>query len=341
MSEADRQYLGGHDVPMTVERMTCMLISDKPADPVVAMIQWLGAQKATPPPRPLRLHQFAVSVNCLQVALFLKDSGLPVEIVNLDPTASPPPHKAAAYVAKFPRGQVPALEDGDVYLEESTAMLRYVCNRYRLGAPWYPVDPVARYQVDRVLDWRQSTFYPALGKLCYPGSQVRVRARRSPRGRRRHGGDRQEGTRILPGASPEAERLLRGGPPLHRGLHRRRGVRVPEGSPRVHVSAGVPRVPRALRRRVSSLRRSYEDFERVDRIQGLATGAEALRPAAPRDPRERKGAPCPGGCMCTLRLRRGPCSGLRCASARPIPFPPEPSRPIPPPPVVPLSAPTP
>jgi len=168
MSEADRQYLGGHDVPMTVERMTCMLISDKPADPVAAMIQWLGAQKATPPPRPLRLHQFAVSVNCLQVALFLKDSGLPVEIVNLDPTASPPPHKAAAYVAKFPRGQVPALEDGDVYLEESTAMLRYVCNRYRLGAPWYPVDPVARYQVDRVLDWRQSTFYPALGKLCYP-----------------------------------------------------------------------------------------------------------------------------------------------------------------------------
>lgn len=31
-----------------------------------------------------------------------------------------------------------------VYLEESTAMLRYVCNRYRLGAPWYPVDPARR-----------------------------------------------------------------------------------------------------------------------------------------------------------------------------------------------------
>lgn len=45
MSAEDKKYLSSHDLPMVVERMTCMLIADKPADPLGAMVQWLESQR--------------------------------------------------------------------------------------------------------------------------------------------------------------------------------------------------------------------------------------------------------------------------------------------------------
>eukprot|EP00667_Euglena_gracilis_P018517 EG_transcript_19666 len=166
MSAEDKKYLSSHDLPMVVERMTCMLIADKPADPLGAMVQWLESQRRPTSTVPLKLYVFSVSANALQIQALIKDANIPLEVVTLNAQAGE--HKAPEYVAKFPRGQVPALEDGDVYLEESVSILRYVANKFHLGDPWYPTDPVARWRVDRALDWRHSTLYPLLAKLAYP-----------------------------------------------------------------------------------------------------------------------------------------------------------------------------
>jgi glutathione S-transferase len=64
------------------------------------------------------------------------------------------------YRALNPNGLVPVLIDGDMVLWESNAIVRYVAAAYGAGALW-PVDPKARAQSDKWMDWSSMTFYPA------------------------------------------------------------------------------------------------------------------------------------------------------------------------------------
>ena len=148
MEEA-KAYLAQHDLPMVVENMTNMLITEKPADPISAMASWLHKQRPSAGAAPFKLYMFPVSVNCLQIELLMKDAGVPVEVVHVNGEQKQP-----EYTAKFPRGRVPSLEHGQVCLEESSAILRYVCNAAGL-MEYYPPDPVLRFKVDYGLDFRQ------------------------------------------------------------------------------------------------------------------------------------------------------------------------------------------
>jgi len=59
-----------------------------------------------------------------------------------------------------PNGQVPVLEDGDLVLWESHAIMQYLCNRTS-GQRLYPVDIAARADVDRWLFWISGQLEPA------------------------------------------------------------------------------------------------------------------------------------------------------------------------------------
>ncbi|MGV1830469.1 glutathione S-transferase [Agrobacterium vitis] len=61
-----------------------------------------------------------------------------------------------AFRAMNPNGLVPVLEDGDVVLWESNTILRYLAARYG-DAAFNPVDPVARAQAEKWMDWVTST----------------------------------------------------------------------------------------------------------------------------------------------------------------------------------------
>ena len=59
-----------------------------------------------------------------------------------------------------PHGRVPVLEDDDLAVWESHAILRYLAARY--GRPqFWSDDPAERSQVDRWMDWAQAELQPA------------------------------------------------------------------------------------------------------------------------------------------------------------------------------------
>lgn len=65
-----------------------------------------------------------------------------------------------AYRALNPNGLVPTLEDGNVTVWESHAIVRYLSAEYASGLLW-PVEPQDRAVVDQWTDWAATTFQPA------------------------------------------------------------------------------------------------------------------------------------------------------------------------------------
>jgi glutathione S-transferase len=65
----------------------------------------------------------------------------------------------AAYRARNPNALIPTIEDGDVTLWESNAILRYLAAQYG-GEAWWPADPSRRATGDRWMDW-QGTYAEA------------------------------------------------------------------------------------------------------------------------------------------------------------------------------------
>ena len=64
-----------------------------------------------------------------------------------------------AFRALNPHGLVPVVEDGDLAVWESHAILRYVAARYGRGRFWRD-DPADRARIDSWVDWVQTTLQP-------------------------------------------------------------------------------------------------------------------------------------------------------------------------------------
>ncbi|MGC4252334.1 MAG: glutathione S-transferase family protein [Sphingobium sp.] len=60
-----------------------------------------------------------------------------------------------AYLAMNPNALIPTIEDGDLVLWESNAILRYLAHRYAPESLW-PSDPVIRAAGDKWMDWQFS-----------------------------------------------------------------------------------------------------------------------------------------------------------------------------------------
>ncbi len=100
----------------------------------------------------MRLYDFELSGNCYKVRLLLGMLGLDYERVPVD--SSKGETQTPAFKALNPRGQIPVLEDGDLRLWDSLAILVYLGRRYgdphRPEGPWLPSDPVGEA---RVMQW--------------------------------------------------------------------------------------------------------------------------------------------------------------------------------------------
>ena len=64
------------------------------------------------------------------------------------------------YGAMNPNRKIPVLQDGDLTLWESSAIVRYLTAEYGAGTLW-PEDPAERAIVDQWADWANTTFQPA------------------------------------------------------------------------------------------------------------------------------------------------------------------------------------
>jgi glutathione S-transferase len=103
----------------------------------------------TSPARTIRLYRHPLSGHSHRVELFLSLLRLPFELVDVDMAKGA--HKAPDFLVKNPLGQVPVIEDGDVTLADSNAILVYLAARYDASGHWYPCEPVAAARVQQWL----------------------------------------------------------------------------------------------------------------------------------------------------------------------------------------------
>lgn len=86
----------------------------------------------------MKLYDGALSGNCYKIRLFLSLLGLEHEIVPIDLATGD--NRSPEYLKKNPRGQIPVLEDGDITIWDSQAILVYLARRYG-GEDWLPLEP--------------------------------------------------------------------------------------------------------------------------------------------------------------------------------------------------------
>lgn len=108
----------------------------------------------------IRLHHapFARSV---RVRWLLEELGLPYELRTLPPISTTSP-----FSQDTPTGKVPTLEDGDVVMFESIAILEYLLERHAGGRLAPPVGTPARGPFLQWMHYAESTAFPPLGYLA-------------------------------------------------------------------------------------------------------------------------------------------------------------------------------
>ena len=72
----------------------------------------------------------------------------------------------AAYGERNPNRKVPMVEDGELAIWESNAIVRYLAAKYAAGTLW-PEDPGLRSLADRWMDWQITTLQPQLHTLFW------------------------------------------------------------------------------------------------------------------------------------------------------------------------------
>jgi len=113
----------------------------------------------------MKLYMHPVSMTCRPVRLFAADNNIAMDEEFIDLMTGA--HLQPAYAAINPNCLVPLLEDGDLKLTESSAILKYLADK--IGSPAYPKDLKQRAKVNEVMDWINTNFYRDWAyNLCYP-----------------------------------------------------------------------------------------------------------------------------------------------------------------------------
>lgn len=89
--------------------------------------------------------------------------GLPVDFVRIDLAKGE--QQRPDYLAVNPNGKVPALEDGEVKLWESHAIMAYLA--LKAGSDLWPSDPLEQIEVMKWLNWDTAHFSRHAGRLFF------------------------------------------------------------------------------------------------------------------------------------------------------------------------------
>ena len=112
---------------------------------------------------PIRFHRIVLSGHCHRVELLMRMLDVPFEAVDVSLAQLREP----AFLALNRFGQVPVIEDGDLVLADSNAILTYLARRYDASSTWLPADAVAAARVQRWLS-------AAAGPVAYGPGRARL-----------------------------------------------------------------------------------------------------------------------------------------------------------------------
>ncbi|MGF6703007.1 glutathione S-transferase [Paraburkholderia sp. MM5496-R1] len=119
---------------------------------------------AARPTEPIKLYTTLLSGHGHRVKLFLTLLDLPFEVIELNMKAGD--NRKPEYLALNPFGQVPTIQDGELTLFDSNAILVYLAKRYG-DASWLPDDPRGAAAVQRWLSL-------AAGQIAYGPCAARL-----------------------------------------------------------------------------------------------------------------------------------------------------------------------
>lgn len=128
------------------------------------LLDWHYLQRASDMEGPMKLYYVVGSPNCRKVHAVVNHLGLEVEFAYLDFFRGD--LREPRYLAINPNAMVPALQDGDLVLWESNAIMQYLAD----GLPdcrLYPRDRRARAEIARWQCWELAHFNKALGVLSF------------------------------------------------------------------------------------------------------------------------------------------------------------------------------
>lgn len=113
----------------------------------------------------MKLHYHPASTASRPVALFIEEQKLPVELELVDIMKGE--HVGQPYTQLNPNQLVPVLEEGDFRLTESSAILKYLADKF--DSPLYPKDLKKRAKVNEAMDWLNTQLNRELAYgLVYP-----------------------------------------------------------------------------------------------------------------------------------------------------------------------------
>jgi len=107
----------------------------------------------------MKVYVDPISTTSRALLLFLAEHGNSAEIVPV--RLFPGEHLTSQYAAINPNQCVPALQDGDFTLCESSAILKYLAEK--LDSPTYPRDLQQRARVNERMDWLNTGLYRDFG----------------------------------------------------------------------------------------------------------------------------------------------------------------------------------
>ncbi len=109
----------------------------------------------------MKLHEFPFSPNCRKVRAVAYELGIKLDHVFVDLLHNG--SHAPAFLALNPNGRVPVLEDGDLVLWESTAIMHHLAR----GSALVPTAPRAASEMHRWIAWQLAHLGPAMSKVGF------------------------------------------------------------------------------------------------------------------------------------------------------------------------------
>ena len=97
----------------------------------------------------MKIYYHPVSTTSRPLMLFAQENKLPIEFQVVDLMTGE--HMQPPYTKINPNKLVPVFEDGDFRLTESSAILKYLADKF--NSPTYPKDLKARARVNEMMDW--------------------------------------------------------------------------------------------------------------------------------------------------------------------------------------------
>lgn len=95
----------------------------------------------------MKLYDLELSGNCYKVRLFCALASISIDLVPVDFMTGE--HKTPQFLAMNPLGELPILQDGDLILRDSQAILVYLAGQYG-GEAWLPKAPA---YLAKIMQW--------------------------------------------------------------------------------------------------------------------------------------------------------------------------------------------